>query len=144
MYGDKIAGLNLAVSNLLEGFKEMALVEPPEIAVVTFGGEPKRCPFMPFGQVNVGWEAGGKTRLSEALKLATELMTDETIMLIITDGAPQDGEYKNIELRGHTYCMAIGYDADIELLEELATNPSQVVSPDEAQHLPGYWYAMHT
>lgn len=144
MYGEKITGLNLAVENLLEGFKDLALQEPPQIAAVTFGGEPTVYPFAPvehFEQVITKWEAGGKTRFHEAIKSATELTTDETITLIITDGAICDTGFDKIKLRGRIYCMPMGYDADIELLEKSAI--AQIISPVEAQHLAGYWYARY-
>jgi len=141
MYGDKIAGLNLVVENLLEGFGSLALPEVPQMAVITFGGTPKVQPFTPINQITTGWEAGGKTHLSEAIKTAATLATDETITLIVTDSISTDrGKAK---LKGQVYGIGIGYDADIELLETLTTSPQHIFPPVEAEYLPGYWYKTH-
>jgi len=142
MYGDKIMALNTAVSAMLAGFNDLALQEPPEVAIITFGGSPALHPFTPYDKISaLMFEAGGDTRLTEALAIAKELATAKTITLLVTDGLPNDGGYARFGLPGIVFAMGIGFDADVELLERFAGDPGRVVSLADAGLLPGYWFA---
>ena len=146
MYGAKIVSLNLVVDNLLEGFKSLALGEVPQMAVITFGGLPEVHPYTPIDQITTGWEAGGETRLSEALELASTLATESTITLIVTDGTPIHGGHEGFAktpLSSPVYGIGIGYDADLELLGKLTTSPHHIFPPVEAEYLPGHWYNIY-
>ena len=142
MYGEKIWGLNLAIEELLAGFLDLTLASMPGVAAITFGKETVLYPFVPLDRFSLPrLEAFGDTKLTEALAMASEIATDETITLLVSDGAPNDGRFSKAPLKGTAFAMAIGYDADPDLLSRFTGYSDRVFPSVEARSLPGYWYA---
>jgi len=140
MYGEKIQALNLAVANLLDGFKRQALAEEPHVAVITFGGNPLLQSFVPVSRMPAAeWGVGGTTCLTKALCMAREIVTPQTISILISDGSPDDGGFARVRLSGELFAISIGYDSRPEALSRFTGNPARVFSASEAESLPGYW-----
>lgn len=143
--GEKIFGLNQAVTNLLEGLKTSA----PEgkLALITFGRKTVFTDFAPVSQItHTTYEAGGKSLFDEALSLADTVSasapsSDEMITILISDGILRGNLSKiktKIKLAGPAYAIAIGIDADYEQLAQFTESPSRVLPPHAAGDLAGY------
>ena len=139
--GEKIHSLNTAAAEFLEALK--AVLPEPELAVITFGGPPSLQNFAPVSQITLKTcEAGGKTPLTEAVVLAAGLFqnidSNNLITVLISDGAPDDGDFRKTPLPGLVYALSIGLDADYEQLSRFTGSSSRVLPPHEARSLPGY------
>ena len=155
--GEKTLALNLAVDNLQVGLRN--LLPEPKVAIITFGKSPVLQDFVPISQISPKtYEAQGKTLLTEAVRLASSLSSgsfsqasqapqtsqvsqasnEESITILVSDGAPNDGDFSKIPLAGQKYAIAIGIDADYEQLARFTQNPNRVMPPHEAGHLPAY------
>ena len=137
MYGEKIASLNLAVNNL---FKGLANVDDKiEVAVITFGDSVNFFKFIPVSEIeNVCYEARGSTKLSEAVALVSKLANKNTITVLISDGAFNDGEFTKTTLKGFTFAIAIGYDTDYEALASFTGDKSKILQAFDAYDAAGY------
>ena len=139
MYGAKILALTLAVENLLESLQSQLPNTPPDIAIITFGGNPVLRRFSYNQNVSdLALQAKGTTNLTQALALAKNIATPQTITLLLSDGAPDDNGFARYKLPGAVFAIAIGYDADYTTLARLVGSPTRVFPASEAQNLPGY------
>jgi len=140
MYGDngeKILSLNLTANNLLEGLKR--IIPEPNLAVITFGSSTTLKNSVPVSQIApFSLTAQGKTPLTEAVALANTVVTENVITILLSDGAPDDGYFSKITLKGSAYAIGIGLDADYEELARFTRSPDKVLSPCAAEDAAGY------
>lgn len=135
--GEKILGMNQAVESFIEGAKE--IIPEPLLAIITFGETIKMQDFYPLSQIAPKtYKAAGKSPLSEAVKLAGNTATKDTITILISDGAFNDSDYIKIPLLGEKYAIGIGADADHEQLSRFTGSTQSVLPPHTAADLPGY------
>ena len=147
MYGEKIYALNMAVSNLLGGFHEISLDEEnePQMAIITYGGSPKlHTPFTPVRKIEFSeFEAYGDSTLTEALLLAKTIIKQKTTIILISDGSTNDGCYtraiEDIDLKDKIYCIPVGFDADMDMLEHFAGVDGHILSLSDAETMAGYF-----
>ena len=135
MYGEKIIALNLAVCNFSAGLKRMPLTARPDAAAVTFGGSP--CLYPSLLEINpIDFQAGGTGRLTEALWLAKTVIVQKTAVLLISDGSPDDGGYlralRNMPFVTGAFAIAIGYDADMDMLERFTGDKARIIPASDA------------
>lgn len=134
--GEKIMSLNQVVDNLKDGLK---IIKPePTLAVITYGEVVNlENNFIPISQIpSKIYEARGKSQLTEAVRLASSITTEDVITILISDGNTLDSSYSRIPLKGHVY--AIGLDADYEQLARFTGSNNRVLPPYAANDLPGY------
>lgn len=135
LYGEKIAALNLAAENFLEGVQ--AISPNIELAIITFGGPPSMQNFVPASEMQAKtYEASGQNRLNEALTLAQAVLKEDDITFIISDGLSDKRNEKNIALKGTVYAIALGKNNDS--LANITKSPARVLHPYDAKELPEY------
>lgn len=137
--GEKILGLNCAVSNFVDGLKTIA--PEPQLAIVTFGGPPSVQDFIPAGLVSLKtYEAKGSGYFDDALEIAASLSgsADVVAIVLMSDGALPFYDYSKIPEGYPLYAVAIGIDADYDQLERFTDNPDTVLPPYAANDLAGF------
>lgn len=144
----KIAALNTAIQQMLPDFAEDSdsRVEI-QVAVITFGNNKAELHLSLTSAKDVQWQqlrAQGRTPLGAAFRLAKRVIEDGSVipgtayrpaLILISDGIPTD-EWKNplkellISSRGSKadrFAMAIGADADMDILSAFLDNNGQAV-----------------
>ena len=136
-WGEKIESANQAASNLLEGLK--TLVPEPELAIITFGDVTDMQDFTPVSQIRLEtYKAQGKSPLDTAATLASAIASRDVITVLISDGTPGENFLLKTPLDGPAYAIAIGADADKEMLARFTGNDTRVLPPYAAFDFPGY------
>lgn len=138
----KIEALNAAVRDMLETFsKESRLRAEIQVCIITFGGQAKiHLPLTPVHEINnEDFFADGGTPMGAAFKLASQMIEDKNLIpsracrpaiILVSDGHPTDAweasfdELKTLERaqRATRFAMAIGADADIEMLKSFVND----------------------
>ena len=135
--GEKIYSLNHTANNLLDGLKK--IVPEPNLASITFGSATTLIDFAPVSQVKpFALAAQGKTPLTEAIALAKTVVTENVITILISDGAPNDGQFSKISLKGSAYAIGVGLDANYEELARFTGNSDRVFPPYAAEDAASY------
>ncbi len=156
MRGDRIASLNYAMRSAVPELKAAAADNPEievRVRVLQFDSaarwhQPAPVPVEAFEWVDL--EAGGETRMGEALDRIAEALSPELlpgrqlppVIVLVSDGYPSDdvdgalerffqGELPRAALR---IGIAIGSDADLETLERFIDHPS--LQPLRANNAP--------
>lgn len=144
----KIQALNAAVSDMIKTFAEeedgFAQIQ---VAVITFGHEYPQV-FLPLqSAARVEWqnmEAKGKTPLGAACSLAEQMLQDEhqipiraytPTLVLVSDGSPTDDwqiPFRQLlqskrGAKAARFAMAIGDDANMDVLRAFVSDPSQQV-----------------
>ena len=135
--GEKIQCLNLTTSNFIAGLKSIA----PEIhlAIITIGGFPALTNFAPVKEITPAtYQAKGSTPLTEAVILAKNIVNKTVITVLISDGAPNDGQFTKMTLGGPIYAIQVGFDANYEELARFTGCPNRVFRSYDSEAAAGY------
>ncbi len=162
----KIESLNSAIKQMLPDFAEESdnRVEI-HVAVITFGNDKAELHLSLTPAKDVQWKqlcAQGRTPLGAALKLAKRVIEDDSVipgtayrpaLILISDGIPTD-EWKtplkellmsNRASKADRFAMAIGADADMNILNAFLDNNGQpVFKADEGSKIRRFfqWVTM--
>ena len=151
MYGEKMLSLKKAAENLLEGLRDANITPEPLAALMTYGGTPKLCvPFSPVSSFELPeLKPWGASALTDALALTQAIIKQETTLILISDGRPDDNNYvkKIMDMPLITYIVAVetGPDADTNMLELFCAGRGQVVPAYSTEFMGDYliqkeWY----
>jgi uncharacterized protein YegL len=153
----KIQALNLAVREMLDTFRdEDDLRAEIHVSVITFGGN-GASEHLPLGPAaKASWSdmpAVGYTPMGQALTLVLQMLENKEripsrsyrpTIVLVSDGQPNDEWTGPLEAllkserggKAFRMAMAIGADADIDVLQKfLANSESRVFKADEARKI---------
>jgi len=144
----KIEAMNQSVRDMLDRFQQ----EPEgqvelQVCVVVFGGKQARIHLPLQAARKITWsdmQAGGETPLGQALRVAAELIEDEKtvpsrafrpVVVLVSDGLPGDNWRDPLQRlvggertsKADRFALAIGGDADENMLQEFLANPGRRV-----------------
>ncbi len=152
----KIDALNIALKDFIESFKdEDSNKAEIHIALYSFGGDKATCdiPITSISQVlHKTYKHQGKTPMGGAFKLIKELIEDKELIpsrsykptvVLLTDGFPTDEwEIPLYELindgrssKAFRIAMAIGDDADKNMLSKFVSTPEYLVDGENARDI---------
>lgn len=153
----KITALNYALNEFVDSMKkESSSVAEIQLALFSFGANGVTCdmPLTPLEQFQfAGFIAQGNTPMGEAFQLIKEMIEDRErvpsrayrpTIVLLTDGQPNDDEWetKLAQLindgrssKAFRIAMAIGEDADKEMLMQFVSNPEYLVSGENARDI---------
>lgn len=161
----KIEALNLALEDMVAGFRaESRLRAEIQVALITFGGESARV-HLPLASAHKISEvsslrAGGRTPMGSAFDKVQQLIEDKDlipsrayrpVLVLVSDGLPTDDWEQPFDglcesERGQKttrFAMAIGADADVEMLGRFANDPeSPVFKAHEARDIHRFFRAV--
>lgn len=144
----KIEALNAALQEMVHAFsKQSRLRAEIQVSLITFGEVAKmHLPLTPASQVgNIApLAATGRTPMGQALELVTALLEDKAripsrayrpVLVLVSDGHPTDDwqePFKRLQTaeraqKAARYAMAIGADADEQMLAGFANDPEAPV-----------------
>ncbi|GMO48550.1 MAG: hypothetical protein Pg6C_11100 [Treponemataceae bacterium] len=154
MAGGKIEELNDAVAEMLASFKSAVQREAViKVALITFGNgrAVERLPLTESAQIewDTRFSADGDTPLGAALSKAKELIEDRNIIpssglrpmvVLVSDGQPNDAWEAPFDAflnegrsqKSNRFAMAIGSDADEQLLAAFASPENPLVHANGA------------
>lgn len=158
MQGRKIVDLHDAVAEMVNSYVELKRRERViEVAIITFGAEVKLySDYKPVEDLQRDgipqFTANGGTPLGRALRMAKDLMEDDTAsphgnyrpaVVLVSDGEPNDewrGPMQDFISEGRTekaqrFSVAIGADADQEMLREFAQSDDAMFFSENAKSL---------
>ena len=139
MHGEKAALQIYCLTRLLVGLGDVAFPMEPNVTIITFGGQPTVVSKALLSQTEIPeLLAGGETRLTEAVALATSLAAPDSLYILLSDGATSDGGFVSMCSGLKAYAIGIGFDADMESLSRFTGSPDRVFGPEEAEYLPGF------
>lgn len=141
----KISVLNRATSEMIETFanEDVTRVEI-QAAVITFGGSEARLHQPLVAAQEIQWrdmQAEGKTPMGDAFRLATAIIEDKELVpsraytptiVLVSDGMPTDDWEPHLQTlitadrasRAARFALAIGADADKEMLQAFVSDPA--------------------
>ena len=145
MEGDKINNLYAATCEMIESFADFGKTEVPfKVAIITFGGDYANCHTRYTDAKDLQnlptFNAYGMTPLGNALKMAKAMIEDRPVVILVSDGQPND-EYEEpmraFLNEGRTakcqrMSMGIGSDADYQMLERFASESSLCFRAEDA------------
>lgn len=152
----KIEALNIALKDFINSIKdEDSNKAEINIALFSFGGESATCdcPLTPISQVNIQtYEAQGRTPMGEAFEKVKALIEDKEqipsrsykpTIVLLTDGIPTDDFISPMnELinegrssKAFRIAMAIGEDADHNMLSKFVSSPENLILGDSARDI---------
>jgi uncharacterized protein YegL len=152
----KIDALNIALKDFIDSIKdEDSNKAEIHIALYSFGGDSASCdmPLTSISQVNApSYQAQGKTPMGGAFSLLKELIEDKSLIpsrsykptiVLLTDGLPTDEWQKPMsELindgrssKAFRIAMAIGDDADKNMLSKFVSTPDYLVTGENARDI---------
>lgn len=141
MYGEKMVSLKMAAQNLLQALSGVKYIPEPLAAIMTFGDSPVlRVPFTPVSGIELPeLKPWGSSALTEALSLANAILKQETTLILISDGRPDDNNYAkkitDLSLLTHIIAIEVGFDADTNVLELFCGSRGQVVPAYDAEFM---------
>jgi uncharacterized protein YegL len=152
----KIEALNIALKNFIDSVKDEDSAKAEiQIALYSFGDESATCDLhlSPISQVSItDYQAHGKTPMGGVFRKLKELIEDKSIIpsrsykptiVLLTDGIPTD-EWKSpmSELinegrssKAFRIAMAIGDDADRNMLSKFVSSPEYLVTGESARDI---------
>jgi uncharacterized protein YegL len=152
----KIDALNIALKDFIDSIKdEDSNKAEIHIALYSFGSDSASCdmPLTSISQVNApSYQAQGKTPMGGAFTLLKELIEDKSLIpsrsykptiVLLTDGLPTDEWQKPMsELindgrssKAFRIAMAIGDDADKNMLSKFVSTPDYLVTGENARDI---------
>lgn len=152
----KIGALNIALKDFVNSIKdEDSNKAEIQIALFSFGGDNATCdiPLTPISQVNtLAYQAQGKTPMGGAFSMLKQLIEDKAqipsrsykpTIVLLTDGIPTDdfsspmNELINEGRSSKAFriAMAIGDDADHNMLSKFVSSPEYLVMGDSARDI---------
>lgn len=155
--GGKIDALNIALKDFIQSIKDEEGSSKAEIhvALYSFGGDNATCdfPLTPINQIQpVAYSAQGRTPMGGVFRMLKELIEDifripsrsyKPTIVLLTDGLPTDDyEQPMFELikygrssKAFRIAMAIGDDADKEMLAKFVSIPEYLVLGENARDI---------
>lgn len=147
MHGEKIDVLNNAVKEMINDFKGERLSEVDlKLCVITFGGDAKiHTDLSSINKIEFAdLIANGMTPMGQALDLCSNIINDKEkvpskgykpVVVLVSDGMPNDSwesPLKEFNTGKRTskcekWALAIGQDADKNMLQEFLNNPEKKV-----------------
>jgi uncharacterized protein YegL len=156
MDGKKIESLYDATIGMIETFKAAQAKEQSiDIAIITFGSSvelhTQYTPVKDFNGISK-FVASGMTPMGTALKMAKDMLEDKNVtpsriykpaVVLVSDGAPNDdweGPMDRFIKEGRSskcqrFAVAIGTDADIDVLKRFTVNPDNVFLAEDAEDI---------
>ena len=152
----KINALNIALRDFIASLKEENSNKAEiHIALFSFGGEVSTCDLLisPINQVETKtYQAQGKTPMGGVFKLIKGLIEDKNLIpsrsykptiVLITDGMPTDDYLTPLSAlinegrssKAFRMAMAIGDDADKEMLAKFVSSPEYLVQGEMARDI---------
>ncbi len=148
----KIDGLNRSMEEMLHSFRLESTVNGElHVGVVTFGGSARlHLPISPVASINwLALEAAGSTPLGAALALVRQEIEDRErypsswyrpTLILTSDGLPTDDwepelvalERSDRGTKAHRIAVAIGAEADREMLGRFTGDPTLVLEAEGA------------
>jgi len=141
----KIEALNKGLKDMIQSFsKESRLRAEIQVSVITFGGNHAvvNLPLTPAHQLTgfTPLTADGMTPLGSAMKLLCDMIEDKDcissraykpVVVLVSDGYPNDEWQESFQrliksertAKATRYAMAIGADADEDMLSSFANDP---------------------
>lgn len=161
----KIEALNLALKDMVAGFAaESRLRAEIQVGLITFGGERARVhlPLAPAHKISEvsPLRADGRTPMGTAFEEARKLIEDKDmipsrayrpVLVLVSDGLPTDDWEQPLDglcksergQKATRFAMAIGADADVEMLRRFANDPeSPVFKAHEARDIHRFFRAV--
>ncbi|SIR51366.1 VWA domain-containing protein [Pseudacidovorax sp. RU35E] len=161
----KIEALNTAIRQMLASFaRESQLRARIQVGLITFGGKQAQLhlPLVDAQAVqNVkAFTAAGTTPMGGAFELARELLEDperiparayRPVLVLVSDGVPTDDWEKSLAAlqaseracKASRIAMAIGADADTDVLQRFANHPeAPVFKAHEARDIQRFFQAV--
>jgi uncharacterized protein YegL len=152
----KIDALNIALKDFIKSIKDEDSGKAEiHLALFSFGGESARCdiPLTPVTEINVTtYQAQGGTPMGGAFKMLKALIEDKEqipsrsykpTIVLLTDGQPTDdylSSMNNLIGEGRSskafrIAMAIGDDADHDMLSKFVSSPEYLVAGENARDI---------
>lgn len=153
----KIDALNMALREFINSIKGEDAPVDLQIALFSFGGDSASCDLPLTSVISVNPEdytfsAQGRTPMGQAFYKIKEMIEDRSIIpsrsykptiVLITDGIPTD-DYKTVmnylihegrSSKAFRMAMAIGDDADKDMLSTFVSNPEFLVTGENARDI---------
>lgn len=156
----KIEALNIALNDFVSSIKEEDSNKAEmHLALFSFGGESPTCdiPLTAIDQVDIQtYHASGRTPMGGVFKMIKESIEDKAIIssrsykptiVLLTDGAPTDdyiNPMKDLINDGRSskafrMAMAIGDDADRDMLSEFVSTPEYLLLGENARDIKKFF-----
>ena len=157
----KIDALNIAFRDFVNSIKEEDSPVEIKLAVFSFGGDCAKCklPLTSIGNVNpedFTFNAYGRTPMGHAFSMIKEMIEDREIVssrsykptiVLLTDGVPTDEfttPLNNLISEGRSskafrIAMAIGDDADRNMLSSFVSNLELLMTGDSARDIKKFF-----
>ena len=157
----KIDALNLALRDFVNSIKNEDSPVEIQLALYSFGGQEAVCdlPLTPVDSVNVNsfqYTAYGRTPMGGAFKKMKSLIEDKDLIpsrsykptiVLLSDGIPTD-DYQAPMMaliqegrssKAFRIAMALGDDADKEMLGKFVSSPELLISGDSARDIKKFF-----
>lgn len=157
----KIDALNIALRDFINSIKDEDTAVDLQIALFSFGGNEALCE-LPLTSVNsidadaYSFTAQGRTPMGQAFYLIKEMIEDKSIVpsraykptiVLLTDGMPTDDYEKVMDYlindgrssKAFRIAMAIGADADRNMLSRFVSSPELLVSGENARDIKKFF-----
>ena len=152
----KIEALNIALKDFINSIKdEDSNKAEIHVSVFSFGGEAAMCdiPLAPISEIDIPiFQAQGRTPMGKAFELLKALIEDKEqipsrsykpTIVLLTDGIPTDDflfSMNNFINEGRSskafrIAMAIGDDADQDMLSKFVSSPEYLVMGESARDI---------
>ena len=152
----KIDALNIALKDFIDSIKDEDSAKAEiQIALFSFGDDNATCDLSLIAIDNAAFQtyrASGRTPMGKAFKLMKELVEDRNqipsrsykpTIVLLTDGQPNDEwqspmyELINNGRSAKTFriAMAIGDDADKDMLSKFVSNPEYLITGESARDI---------
>ncbi len=157
----KIDALNLALRDFVNSIKNEDSAVEIQIALFSFGGNEAVCdlPLIPVDDVDVSifnYTASGKTPMGDAFTQIKSIIEDKDkipsrsykpTIVLLTDGIPTDDYLMPMNAliqegrssKAFRIAMAIGDDADRNMLGEFVSSPELLISGDGARDIKKFF-----
>lgn len=157
----KIDALNIALRDFINSIKDEDTAVDLQIALFSFGGNEALCE-LPLTSVNsidadaYSFTAQGRTPMGQAFYLIKEMIEDKSIIpsraykptiVLLTDGMPTDDYEKVMDYlinegrssKAFRIAMAIGSDADRNMLSRFVSSPELLVEGENARDIKKFF-----
>ena len=157
----KIDALNIALRDFINSIKDEDTAVDLQIALFSFGGNEALCE-LPLTSVNsidadaYSFTAQGRTPMGQAFYLIKEMIEDKSIIpsraykptiVLLTDGMPTDDYEKVMDYlinegrssKAFRIAMAIGADADRNMLSKFVSSPELLVEGENARDIKKFF-----
>lgn len=157
----KIDALNLSFRDFINSIKGEDTPVDIQVALFSFGGNDAICelPLTPVDKINAdiySFSAQGRTPMGQAFLMMKKLIEDKNIVparsykptiVLITDGIPTDDYVPAMDSlinegrssKAFRIAMAIGDDADKNMLAQFVSSPELLISGDSARDIKRFF-----